>query len=95
MRRREFITALGSAVAWPLAARAQQPAMPVVGFLNGVSPEGYARYITAFRQGFAETGFIAGRNVTFEQLWATARPAAPTTTCRSTASAPSSPTSPP
>ena len=69
MQRREFVTLLGGTVAWPLAAHAQQPTMPVIGFVHLTSPEETREYLAAFRKGLGYTGFVEGSNVRIEYRW--------------------------
>src|SRR5262245_8210343 len=73
MRRREFITWIGSAAAWPIAARAQQPAMPVVGFLNSATASTTRPMLGGFRQGLRQTGYVEGQNVHIAFRWAEGR----------------------
>ena len=70
MKRRTFIAGLGGAAAWSIRARAQQPALPVIGFLNSNSLEFGTPFLAAFRQGLREAGYIEGENVTVQSLWA-------------------------
>jgi putative ABC transport system substrate-binding protein len=70
MRRREFVTYVGGAVAWPVVARAQQPAVPLIGFLNSASPDSYAPELAGFRQGLHDVGYTEGQNVAIEFRWA-------------------------
>src|SRR6266542_968392 len=69
IERRKFLATLGSAAAWPLAARAQQPAMPIVGFVDGRSAEASVRQAAAFRKGLNETGYVEGQNLMVEYHW--------------------------
>jgi len=74
MRRREFITALGAAAAaWPISAQAQQPALPIIGWLHGANPDGYAPMVNAFRKGLSQSGFLEIQNVRIEYRWAQGR----------------------
>ena len=70
IKRRTLMAALGGTAAWPVVVRAQQPKMPVIGYLSGGSPGFYVRYVAAFRQGLGETGYVEGQNLTIEYRWA-------------------------
>jgi putative ABC transport system substrate-binding protein len=70
LRRREFITLIGGAATWPFAARAQQPRLPVIGFVNSSSPDLYVPFVRAWQKGLGETGYADGRNVAVEYRWA-------------------------
>ena len=73
LKRREFITLLGGAAAWPLTARTQQPGLPVVGFLHPGSLANFEHFVAAFLEGLRETGYVEGTNVTVEYRWAQGR----------------------
>jgi len=73
MQRRDFVAMLGAAAGWPLASRAQQPAMPVIGFLGSASPHQWMSRRRAFLEGLAATGFVEGKNVAIEYRWAEGR----------------------
>ena len=70
MRRRDFIKVIGGAVTWPLTARAQQPAVPVIGFLSNASPDLYSDRLRIFREGLKEAGYVEGQNVEIDYRWA-------------------------